>query len=255
MSTRVKKIDILEVELPFKIPFRHALHERQSSGSVFVKIYLDSGVTGYGEALPREYVTGETAASVREKLNTVLGQKLLGSEFSSLRDAENFIETLEELQGAARCALELALLDSVGKNFKVSVSALIGEKGAENIFYSGVISAGSVPSAAMAALKMKLFGFRQVKVKVGFENDFERLDIIRKILGEKTDIRIDANCAWSADEAIKNIGELRLFDISAVEQPVKADDIEGLKKVTGSVPEAIIADESLRTIEDAKRLS
>lgn len=255
MSARVKRIDILEVELPLKKAFKHALGSRQSSDSVFVKIYLDDGTVGYGEALPREYVTGETSSSVCAKLRSELPSKFLGAEFSNLKGAVDFLAKFEGIDGSARCAAELALLDAVGKFSGESVASIIGEKAADEIFYSGVISAGSVGEAAVAALKMKLFGFRQVKVKVGVRDDLNRLKVIRRILGNKVDIRVDANCAWNAEEAIENIGKMRKFKISAVEQPVKADDIDGLKKVTAAVPEKIIADESLRTIEDAEKLS
>ena len=255
MGVRVKRIDILEVELPFKKAFKHALRSRQSSSSVFVKIYLDDGTVGYGESLPREYVTGETTGSVCAKLKEELSSKLLGVYFSNLKEAAYFLEKLEGIDGAARCATELALLDAVGKHSGESVSSIIGEKVADEIFYSGVIPAESVTEAAVSALKMKLFGFKQVKVKVGIRDDLKRLEIIRKILGNKIDIRVDANCAWSAEKAIENIGEMRKFKISAIEQPVRADDTTGLKKVTESVSEAIIADESLRTIEDAEKLS
>ncbi|MFQ5953029.1 MAG: enolase C-terminal domain-like protein, partial [Candidatus Omnitrophota bacterium] len=162
---------------------------------------------------------------------------------------------LEGLEGASRCAAELALLDAVGKDSGESVSTVLGKRITDEVFYSGVIPLGSVPSAVIDALKQKLFGFGQVKVKVGAGDDLKRLEVIRRILGEKADIRVDANCAWSAEEALDSIGKMRKFGVSAVEQPVKADDIAGLKKVTDSVPEVIIADESLCTAEDAKKLS
>ena len=254
MAAKVKKIDILEVELPFREAFRHASRKRQSSGSVFVKIYLENGIIGYGEALPREYVTGESTGSVREKLDHEL-KSLLGTEFSSLKEAAEFSRKYDGLKGAAKCAAELAVLDVLGRYFGESISSVLGERLTDEVFYSGVVSAGSVPSAVKDAVRFKLFGFGQVKVKVGAEDDLKRLEVIRSILGGKVDIRVDANCAWEAEEAIENINKMRKFSISAVEQPVKKDDIAGLKKVTESVPEKIIADESLCTVEDAKKLS
>ncbi|MFC1549074.1 mandelate racemase/muconate lactonizing enzyme family protein, partial [Candidatus Omnitrophota bacterium] len=255
MSATVKKIEILQVELPFKKVFKHASHERCSSNSVFIKIYLDGGVIGYGEALPREYVTGESPGMVYTKLQYDLLQGLIGAEFSSIKDASDFIERFEGLDGPCKCATELALFDAVGKYYGESVCSFLGERVAGEVFYSGVISAGSTASAALDALKLKLYGFKQVKIKVGLQDDLERLRAIRRILGENIDIRVDANCAWNTEEAIENINMMREFAISAVEQPVKGDDIAGLKKVTDSVQETVIADESLCTIDDAQRLA
>jgi L-alanine-DL-glutamate epimerase-like enolase superfamily enzyme len=255
MSTRVKKIDILEVELPFKKAFKHAQHERKSSGSVFVRIHLEDGTTGYGEALPREYVTGEDPSMVSKKLLNGSLTGLVRVEFLSLEDAADFMREKEDLDGPARCAVELALLDAVGKCYGESVRLVLGDNVTSEVYYSGVISAGSTASAAVDALKFKLYGFGQVKVKVGLKDDIERLRAIRGILGDNVDLRVDANCAWSEDEAIDRIAKLRQFGVSAVEQPVRATDIKGLKKVTGSVAERIIADESICTIDDARELA
>ena len=255
MSVEVKRIDILEVELPFKRVFKHALNIRRTSDSIFVKLYLATGVIGCGEALPREYVTGETTRSVFRKLCNVLPYKVIGAKFSGLKEGVEFINRFEGLEGAARCCVEIALLDALGRYFNKSVSSVIGRPIKNLLFSSGVISAGSIPSITKSALEMKAFGFKSVKVKVGVGEDVNRLRVIRSILGNKVDIRVDANCAWDVDEAIEKIGQMRKFNIRAVEQPVKAGDIRGFKKVTDGVPETIIADESLATLEDARRLA
>jgi len=254
MSAKIKRMEISEVDLPFKKVFKHALHARQSSSSVFLKVCLDNGVVGFGEALPREYVTGETSSSVCDSIESNLS-RLIGVSFSSLGDVVDFIERFEGVEGSCRCAMELGILDAVGKDSGESVASILGKRVSTEVFYSGVISADSKASALKDALKFKLFGFKQVKVKVGLKDDYERMKVIRRYLGQKVDIRVDANCAWEVNEAIDNITKLREFSISAVEQPVKADDIEGLKKVTSTVSETIIVDESLCSIDDALMLS
>ena len=255
MSVGVKKIEVLAVDLPLKKVFRHALHVRQASESVFVKIYLESGATGYGESLPRKYVTNETTGSVFEKLRKVLPHKLIGAKFSGLKDVPQFISSLKELEGAARCCVEIALLDAVGRHFNEPISKITGNPVRNNLFAAGIVSADAAPRVVKKTLAIKIFGFRSTKVKVGLGDDLKRLKIVRKMLGDKADIRIDANCAWSPEEAIEKINQMSPLGITAVEQPVAADDFQGLKKVTDSVQEAIIADESLRTIKDAERLS
>jgi muconate cycloisomerase len=96
-----------------------------------------------------------------------------------------------------------------------------------------------------------------VKVKVGadLERDLRALRVLRRLLAPGTDLRVDANCAWSADEAIEALARMRRYRLSAVEQPVPAHDHDGLRRVTASVPEAVIVDESLRTEEEAVRLA
>jgi len=172
-----------------------------------------------------------------------------------MKKAKEFIYNLKELDGAAKCCLDIALLDTLGRFFNKSVSFVIGKPVRRLLFSTGIVSAGSIPAATKSAMEIKIFGFKSVKVKVGIENDLNRLNVVRSILGDKIDIRVDANCAWSAEKAIEKICQMRKFKISAVEQPVKPYDIRGLKKVTTSVPETIIADESLSTVKDAERFA
>lgn len=255
VNKRVKEARILHVGLPLKKRFKHALTLRTQSDSIFLKILLEDGTFGYGESLPREYVTGETAKTTAENLKGIIRKNILGYAPKDYKGIISFIKDLDIKGGAARCALELALLDAYGRHFNDSVSSIIGEEIRDSVVYSGVIQASSTLDAIRLSLAFKIYGLNFVKVKVGMGDDLARLSAIRKILGNSADIRVDANCAWTPDKAIEKIEKMRAYGISAVEQPVSADDYQGLKKVTDSVPEAIIADESLRTIEDAQELA
>ena len=251
----VKRIDILEVELPFKRIFRHSLSTRQSSNSLFLEIYLENGTVGYGEALPRSYVDNETVLSASRTLREVLPGLVLGRRFSSFRDGVAFLDTLRKLDGAKKCCLEIALLDALGKHFNKPISSIIGKPKRDTISATAVVSADSVPGAIKSALEIKAFGFKAVKVKVGSGNDLARLKVIRSIVGNQADMRVDANCAWNAEEAVEKVNQMKTFDITAVEQPVKPDDIDGFKHVTDSIGIPTIADESLLTLRDADVLT
>jgi len=255
LKVRVKEARIMHVGIPFKKKFKHALKVRGSSDSVFVKLELDDGTVGYGESLPRIYVTGETPHSVIEGLKSVIQHKVLRYGIESYRELPSFISGLEIEKNAVKCALELALMDAYGKYFEDSVCSLIGNRVNDSISYSGVMSAGSVLSAVKKSILFKAFGFKFVKIKVGLPNDMARLRAARNILGDDVNIRVDANCAWTVREAIENITKMRKFNISMVEQPVKAGDYYELKMVTDAVPIAISADESLCTVDDAQRLA
>jgi L-alanine-DL-glutamate epimerase-like enolase superfamily enzyme len=95
---------------------------------------------------------------------------------------------------------------------------------------------------------------RYIKLKVGEDNDLETLTQARSALGEEVDLRVDANGAWSAAEAITRLREMAPFRLSAVEQPVAKEDFEGLRQVQEALDIPVMADESLCTLEDAKRL-
>ena len=101
-------------------------------------------------------------------------------------------------------------------------------------------------------------GFSALKLKVGIdaEKDVERVRRIRNAVGDRMKIRLDANQGWEVDEAIRTIRKIEDMglDIELVEQPVKARDFEGMKKVKDNVNTVIMADESLFSPQDALKL-
>lgn len=252
---RVSKIDIYAVDIPFRMKFGHAAKSRQNSESIFVKIESEKGEIGFGESLPRRYVTGEDQTSVIESLKTLLPGALLSRSFGSFGDVADFCGgSFGDLKGASRAVVELALLDLAGRAFKCSVSSALGKALVNNLRYSAAI--GSLPPfrAGISALKFKLYGFKDIKIKVGDDKDVGRLKAVRALGGGDIDLRLDANCAWGADEAIERLGAMRRYNFTLIEQPVKKNDIPSLKKVSNAISEPVMADESLCTLDDAKRL-
>jgi L-Ala-D/L-Glu epimerase len=160
-------------------------------------------------------------------------------------------------QGSAWCALELALLDAAGKRFGCSVQRWLGDAPAATVRYDAVLPLTGPRALVVLAALIRLIGFRQVKVKVGDDltKDLLTLRLLRRRLGPATDLRVDANCAWSADEALAAIARLRPYRLSAVEQPVPATDLDGLRRITAVTPELIVVDESLRTVAEAHTLA
>ena len=130
---------------------------------------------------------------------------------------------------SVRCALELALLDAA---FQVSGQPL-GElvrmlpeshdlyEPRWQVRYSGAITSESPFRRKVSTIKMKLFGFQQVKVKVAAGgNDAELLQSIRRWLGPRVDLRLDANEAWRCDKVVSRMRPLRFAAPSSLEQPV-----------------------------------
>ena len=122
--------------------------------------------------------------------------------------------------------------------------------------YSGVVSADSPERTREFCEAYRKMRLPAVKVKVGasLQDDLASLSVAREILGDACSLRVDANGAWSADEALQRIELMQQFRIEAVEQPVAADDIAGLTHVTAASSVPIIVDESLVSFADAMSL-
>jgi L-alanine-DL-glutamate epimerase-like enolase superfamily enzyme len=124
----------------------------------------------------------------------------------------------------------------------------------QHVTYTGVVEAADPEIAAEMAQRYLTANFTAFKVKVGVGDDVRRVGMVRQIVGPHADIRIDANAAWAAAEAIPMIQALSKFGITAVEQPVRAADLAGMRSVREETGLSVIADESLVTLDDARKL-
>jgi len=255
----IKKVDIWHLRCGFQYSFKHKLATHSGSDNLVVRLTTGQGINGYGEGIPRGFVTGESLEASFDYLNTNLGPALL--QFPAFSPA-NLLPSLAVLQEkfavqtcpGAFCALETALLDAAGRTWDKSLASLLSSRLNGAVTYSAVVPLSGGPKISRFFQLIKSLNLRQVKLKVGEENDLDTLSQARRELGEEVDLRVDANAAWSPAEAIERIRELARFRLSAVEQPVAKEDLEGLRRVQDAVDLPIMADESLCTLDDAKRL-
>jgi L-Ala-D/L-Glu epimerase len=256
---KLKQIKLLSLQIPLCMPIKHYLAEHTYSENLVVKVVADSGVVGFGEGIARQYVTGEVMESSLRLLQDHLIPELNGFHFSGPPDliealGELFTEENRAQAPAACCALELAILDAAGKTWGQSVAQMLG-RGDQPLIYSAVIPMMSHPSFHRLLHLIRDMEMSYVKIKVGNERDTEILSLAREILGPKVDIRVDANGAWSSEEAGKRIAAMMDYGISAVEQPVPKKDLQGLRRVSEQVDIPIVADESLCLERDAEKLA
>jgi L-Ala-D/L-Glu epimerase len=268
---RVKEIIAWQVRIPLKKPIQHASHTRTETDNIVVRVTLADGTVGFGEGVPREYVTGETIDSAL----ALLKQSDLAAQFDDCPSFKTVLANLEILRLApilgddrgcrgngARCAVELALLDAYGKHFNHPVSDVTKLLAHDDLFepkervrYSGAITSAQGMKARWAAWKMWIYGFTQLKIKVGIEgqNDVERVGQIRSRVGRKMDLRVDANEAWTPANVREKILELKPFNVTSVEQPLKHEEIGVMRDVRPDVGVPIMLDESLCGMIDAER--
>lgn len=267
---KVAAITAYHVRIPLKRAIQHASHTRTATDNLIVRCVLDNGVEGFGEGVPRAYVTGETI----DTAFALLRRSDLAGQLQPCPDFAAAVALAERLQlapvpgddrrcqgNATRCAWELALLDAYGKRFGAPLSAAT-RLAAPDLFqprgevrYSGVItSARAGLKLRLAAWRLRVYGFRQIKVKVGITgyDDVHRLRVIRRRLGN-ADLRVDANEAWAPDEVVARIRALEPFGITAVEQPVPHVHADALASVRKQVRVPIMHDESLCGLIDAER--
>jgi len=257
---RIAGFRIYSIEIPMRFGVTHSLAARKVTSNVIVCAIAGNGFIGFGECCPRPYVTGETVESVMKELSENILPPMLGKVFSSFDQLTDHLSSVlinvKKNQLAAFCSAELALLDLAGFTFTKSAAEVIGPAVRRKVRYSGVIATADPVKAGKFARAMRVFGFKDIKVKVGpsLEDNFQLLNSIRDHLPASVSLRIDANCCWTAEQAIHQLEMMKKFDLAAVEQPTAANDYEAMAEVTAAKLTDVVADESLCSIKDAEKL-
>jgi L-alanine-DL-glutamate epimerase-like enolase superfamily enzyme len=265
------EFELFAVDLPFRTAFRHAAAARRVSESVFVRARLDNGVEGWGESLPRPYVSGESREVAFALLRDAILPGMLGQEFASFADVVSFLEKCDGkapsasvspdvAQSSAWCSVDLALIDAFGHAF--GEAAWVRAPGAEATApdplarhrYSGVVSAERGWRFALSLLKIRAFGFPQVKLKLQRAGAARSARTARRLLGRRVDLRCDANMAWDVEQALSLIKKLRPLGITSFEQPIAADDLDGLARLVRESSAGIVVDEGFTDRDSLLRL-
>ena len=258
----VTKLELFAVDLPFRVAFRHAAASRLTSESIFLRVRLDGGAEGWGECLPRAYVSGESREEAFALLRDAILPKLVGRIFGSLAEVVSFLEKCDGKappdwvppdvpQSSAWCAVDLGMIDAFAHaarqpaRLRVPALASPGGRPVRRVRYSGVVSADHGLRYVVSLLKMRAFGFHHVKLKVEREGALTAVRTARRILGRRVNLRVDANMAWTVEQALTAIRELRTVGIESYEQPIAANDIAGLSRLVRESSTGILVDEGL----------
>lgn len=266
---QIVRLVVRHIRLRLKKPFTHASYRRTETENVVIECHAADGSIGYGEGVPRDYVTGETVDSAWSTLKQA-DLLPLQSNFSSLIDAVSFFEQwslpvpADDKRGIAnnalRCAIELAFLDLAGKHFSTPLwklpqlmkSSVAQEQ--SRVQYGVVMGSSQGWKLGMKAWLYKLYGFRTMKLKVGIpgQDDAARLKAVRKAVGGSVKLHVDANEAWTVTETLEWAKKLDECGVNWIEQPIPHEQMPELGKVASSLKLPIMLDESLCSMHDAE---
>lgn len=255
--TTIVAIEAETLEIPFKASFRHSLATRAKMASVVVRAVAGDGERGHGEGCPRDYVTQETLAGALERCCRA-APALAGRRLAEPAELHPLLDEVlgAEPAPAARCALELALLELLARERGVTVLGLLGGRAEGSVRYSGVASGDDPEQVSRLAARMAKVGFAQVKIKVG--SDLERnLALVRAVdeaFAGEVEIRVDANACWDLAAATTQIAALRRAGVCLFEQPMPAAARGDYLRLRPALPAdvEVMIDESLVDYDDAR---
>ena len=254
---RITRVRLGRISVPLRVPFKTALRSVDSVEDVVVEVHTDAGAIGYGEAPPTGVITGDTTGAIVGAIQDHIGRAILDRDVDDLEDLLQRVQRSIVHNTSAKAAVDMALWDLYGQLHRIPVYKLLG--GARHRIVTDItISVNPPEEMARDARDAIARGYDCLKVKVGANPalDVERLSAVRRAAGDGVCIRIDANQAWRPREAVRILYEMQAkgLNIEFVEQPVKAQDIDGLRYVTEHSDVPVLADESVFSPEDAMRI-
>jgi L-alanine-DL-glutamate epimerase-like enolase superfamily enzyme len=236
-------------------PFGIATGAQHVAANVLVAVTLADGTVGRGEAAPFPAVNGETQGDALDALAR-LGGVLLGEDAARLRHLSSLAREACAAAPSALAAIEIAALDAVTRRADLSLWSYFG--GAEESLETDITIVTGPPEASRAAaLRARGEGFRSLKVKVGgssVDHDHARLAAILEAAPEAR-LVLDANAAFTEDEAVELVERVGPERIALFEQPVSHDDLDGMRGVRRRTRVLVAADESARSAKDVAALA
>ncbi|GIX03701.1 MAG: dipeptide epimerase [Planctomycetaceae bacterium] len=274
LSMKVVCFTAYHVRIPFKHRVRHALSEREGNDTLIVSCQLDNGVIGWGEGVPRDYVTGETIDQVWHGL---LEQPWWHVWREPWRYDDELLERLRSwhplpaaargprgcLGNAWRCAFELSVCDAWCRTHHLpltqwlmqwpEVTPLRRSAPLTRLRYSAVLTGRSLWRQQMLGCALRLAGLKHVKVKLGLAgtDDVTLVRTLRRCLGSQCELRGDANGAYTVTSLPFVMDRLAPFRLAVLEQPLPHAELTYLRHTRGQWPIPIMLDESLCSELDA----
>jgi muconate cycloisomerase len=260
---KIEKVKVYKIFLTYTSDY--SISQRQgvySDNNIIVEIVTENeGITGYGEGVPVEIVTGETQESAALNALKFVQSYRFPWELNNVNQVWDYIDSLpmSKENNAAICALETALLDAVGKYEKKSILTYFPQDHyTSSINYGAPITLGDEAKITELCRLIKSTGIRDLRIKLcrDLEQNKVTIKIVRKILGEDCDIRVDPNSVWDEELALKHIPLIIEHKVKIVEEPMKQDD-DSFKKVARILKDngiILMACESAPTLADVERI-
>lgn len=253
---RVVRVESWPADVALTDPFVVATGSRLVAEVAFLRVTLAGGARGYGELAPFPEVGGEDRAASLAAAGR-LARAALGASVLEYRRLGRLFAEAEPGHPAARCGLETALLDALCRAAGLSWWGFWGGADVRERETDITIPIADLDRTVALARGWHARGFRLFKTKVGadLDRDLRRLDALHRALPDVS-LVADANQGFTADEALAFVRGVRRFGgrLALLEQPVPREDLEGMAGLRREAGVPIAADESVRSLDDARRL-
>ena len=243
MTNHIERAELIPFRLPLRKPWRFGDHRITERRGWLVRLADTNGVIGWGETTPFPEVGTESPRRAKKWLETALTGLAGMAPERALED----LPPAAAAPPAARCGVETALLDLAAKGTGVPLARLLATDAAESIAVNATLGtlAGTEPEDVDTAIAAD---FRCLKLKAGVDSPERELAALEKLLDwlpAGVELRLDANRAWSWEQAKQMLGALGGKPVQWVEEPLREPNPAALAALRNASPVPLALDESL----------
>jgi muconate cycloisomerase len=254
MTMHIRTIEVFPVRLPLKavltLPRGPSRTLDEGKRLALVKVTDADGNVGWGEAGPSRRWSAETVESCVSSIRRYLAPVLLGHDLFDVAGLhakmnQELATGLDPGQPIAKCAIDLAVHDLIGKRLGIPVQSWLGAKRADAVPLARLVSAATPEEAAKITREGLAEGYRGFKVKVGHHKALDA-DIVRAVVqaSEGAYVWPDANQGYTLEEALRMARAFEKLGITLFEQPVPMSDVYAMKKLLAATGLVIALDEA-----------
>jgi len=253
---RIEALESIIVDLPTIREHRLAMTTMSRQTLVIVRLRCDDGIEGIGEATTIGGLSygDQSPESIKLTLDHYINPLIAGMDAASANAVLAKVDQSVQGNSLAKSALETALLDAQGKRLGVPVHALLGGAVRHSLPVLWTLASGdSARDIEEAGQLLEARRHKVFKLKIGKRSpreDIAHVAAIKNALGERADITVDLNQAWSEATAARFIPDLQAAGVMLVEQPIAKDNRRGLARLAQAFSIPIMADEAVSTPAD-----
>lgn len=257
----IRDVRVVIADIPTIRPHVLAMTTMMSQTVVIVVIERDDGIVGCGEATTIGGLAygEESPEGVRQAVEHYFKPLLITCDANRPAAAMALLGSHIVGNRFAKCAVETALLDGLGRALDVPVSELLGGRMRDTLPVAWTLASGA--TAADIDEGERMLAERRhnaFKLKIGkrdVASDCAHVAAIARQFEGRASIRVDVNQHWSRTEAVAGIARLEGAGVVLIEQPIAAADVEGMRRLCDCFDVAIMADEALTGPASAQRFA
>jgi muconate cycloisomerase len=254
---KIRRIDAIPVALPLKKPVVMAGERIERSMNLLVRIEAEDGLVGWGEASSAPQMTGDLLPGMVAAVDTCLAPLLAGQD--ALQRAALARRCARALVGntGAKCAVDMALADLVGRHLGVSLADLFGGALREDLLPMYLLGNPRIEDDIAEAQRELAAGWRFFKLKIGIKHPLEEAQAaveVRRCLGPDVALCADANTGMTFADARLFAQRAREANLMFIEQPLPGDDFDGMAALARACETPLNGDESIGSVADLRML-